>query len=121
MSEPVPSCPRCAELLERIAQLEQQVRTLEARLGQNASNSSLPPSANPPDAPKPVTKKRTGKATGGAAAHPGPDDPEPSWHQFAELPRLAAVVTEFQGHARTCPGCGHVTRQRIPAEVRAHT
>jgi hypothetical protein len=30
------------------------------------------------------------------------------------------VVTEFQGHARTCPGCGHVTREAIPAEIRAH-
>jgi transposase len=55
------------------------------------------------------------------AAQPGPDDPAPSWHQFAELPRLAAVVTEFQGHARTCAGCGHGTRERIGAEVRAHT
>jgi len=53
-------------------------------------------------------------------AQPGPDDPGRS-HQFAELPRLAAVVTEFQGHARTCACCGHVTRERIPAELRAHT
>jgi transposase len=155
MSEPVPACPRCAELLQRIAQLEQTVRDLEARLGQNASNSSLPPSANPPSAPKPVVKKRTGNPTGGQPGHlgvsrlrlppervthtiplipnrcercraplsaqPGPDDPAPSWHQFAELPRLAAVVTEFQGHARTCACCGHVTRERIPAEIRAHT
>jgi transposase len=30
------------------------------------------------------------------------------------------VVTEFQGHARTCSGCGHVTRETIPAEIRAH-
>jgi transposase len=155
VSEPIPTCPRCAELLERIAQLEQTVRDLEARLGQNASNSSLPPSANPPDAPSPVVKKPTGKKTGGQPGHPGqsrlrlppervqhtialipshcerchtplsaqpgPDDPQPSWHQFAELPRLAAVVTEFQGHARTCCCCGHVTRERIPAAIRAHT
>ena len=51
---------------------------------------------------------------------PGPDDPEPSWHQVAELPRLAAVVTEHQAHARTCPGCGTVNHATIPAEVRAH-
>src|SRR5512146_1257537 len=25
---------------------------------------------------------------------PGPDDPEPVWHPFAELPPVAAVVTE---------------------------
>jgi transposase len=51
---------------------------------------------------------------------PSVADPEPVWHQFAELPKVQAVVTEFQGHARTCPGCGHVTREAIPAEIRAH-
>jgi transposase len=50
---------------------------------------------------------------------PSAGDPEPVWHQFAELPKVQAVVTEFQGHARTCPDCGHVTRQAIPAEIRA--
>jgi transposase len=157
-----PSCPGCRErdaviaaLLERVATLEARVRELEGRLGQNATNSSVPPSANPPDAPKPVVKKRTGRTSGGQPGHQGrsrlrlppdrichtialvpthcercqaplpapprPDDPEPSWHQLAELPRLSAVVTEFQGHARTCACCGHVTRERIPAEIRAHT
>jgi transposase len=51
---------------------------------------------------------------------PSAGDPEPVWHQFAELPKASAVVTEFQGHARTCPDCGHVTRAAIPAEIRAH-
>jgi transposase len=51
---------------------------------------------------------------------PSAADPEPVWHQFAELPKVSAVVTEFQGHARTCPCCGHVTREAIPAEIRAH-
>ena len=90
MSEPVPSCPRCPELLERIAQLEEQVRALEARLGQNASNSSLPPSANPPSAPKPVVKKRTGQTTGGQPGHPGQSrlrlPPERVQHTIALLP-----------------------------------
>jgi len=47
-------------------------------------------------------------------------DPEPTWHQFAELPKVQAVVTEFQGHARTCTCCGHLTREAIPQEIRAH-
>jgi hypothetical protein len=45
MSEPV--CPGCVErdaviaaLLLRVSELEQRVRDLEARLGQNASNSN---------------------------------------------------------------------------------
>jgi transposase len=53
-------------------------------------------------------------------ARPAPGDPEPTWHQVAELPPLAAIVTEHQGHARTCPGCGHLNRAEIPAEIRAH-
>ena len=51
---------------------------------------------------------------------PGPGDPEPTWHQVAELPPLAAIVTEHQGHARTCPCCGHLNRGEIPPEIRAH-
>jgi transposase len=54
------------------------------------------------------------------AADPGPDDPAATWHQVAELPAVAAIVTEHQGHARTCRGCGHVTRASIPAQVCAH-
>ena len=50
----------------------------------------------------------------------GPDDPEPTWHQVAEIPPLAAIVTEHQGHARTCPCCGHLNRGEIPPEIRAH-
>ena len=53
-------------------------------------------------------------------AEPSPTDPEPTWHQVAELPELAAVITEHQGHARTCPCCGHLNRGEIPPEVRAH-
>ena len=140
-------------LLGRVQQLEQRVRDLEARLGQNASNSSVPPSANPPGAQPPVVKKRSGRASGGQPGHPGhrrqrlpadridhvialvpshcagchaplpqtpsDQDPEPTWHQLAELPRVAAVVTEYQGHARTCPGCGQVTREHIPAALTA--
>jgi len=53
-------------------------------------------------------------------AEPGPGDPEPTWHQVAELPELAALITEHQGHARTCPGCGHLNRGAIPPGIRAH-
>ena len=54
------------------------------------------------------------------SAEPGPGDPEPTWHQVAELPELAAVITEHQGHARTCSCCGHLNRGVIPPEIRAH-
>ena len=54
------------------------------------------------------------------SAEPGPGDPEPTWHQVAELPDLAALITEHQGHARTCSCCGRLNRGVIPPEVRAH-
>ena len=52
---------------------------------------------------------------------PGPNDPPPTRHQVAELPKLAAVITEYQGHARTCPCCGEVTQAAIPEDIRAHS
>ena len=157
-----PVCQGCRErdaliatLQARIAELEQRLAALEARLGTNSSNSSLPPSANPLGAPKPVVKKKSGRKPGGQPDHPphlkqllpperithtrpivpkhceqcharlpaqaGPGDPEPTRFQTIELPVLAALVTEYQGQARTCPECGHVTRAVIPEEIRAHS
>jgi transposase len=55
------------------------------------------------------------------AKGPGPIDPPPTRHQVAELPEVAAEITEFQAHARTCRGCGHVTRAVIPDAIRAHS
>jgi len=52
-------------------------------------------------------------------AEPGPHDPAPTWHQRAELAAQPVVITEFQGHARTCPACGTVTAAAIPAAERA--
>lgn len=150
-----PSCAGCRELLKRIAELDARIRDLEARLGQNASNSSMPPSANPPQAPPPVRKKPTGRKPGGQPGHtahlrrrlpperltepvihcwpdiceacqddlpcaPGPDDPEPRWHQVIELPEFPVAVTEYQAHGRTCSNCGHVNWAQIPNEIRDH-
>ena len=53
-------------------------------------------------------------------AEPAPGDPEPTWHQVAEIPPLVAEITEHQAHARTCPCCGHLNRGVIPPEIRAH-
>jgi transposase len=154
-------CPDCARLrreldaaLQRIAELEALVHELRLRLDRNASNSSIPPSANPPGAPKPVVKARSRRKRGGQPGHPGyfrrrlppervdaivdhvpascaachaplpeestPGDPEPTWHQVAEIPDPAVIVTEHRGHARTCPSCGEVTRAAIPEPIAAH-
>jgi transposase len=50
-----------------------------------------------------------------------PEDPPPTRHQVADLPRLAARITEYQGQARTCACCGQVTQATIPDAIRAHS
>jgi transposase len=146
---------RIAALERRVAELEALVRDLNARLGSNATNSGAPALRQPPGAPKPVTKKRTGKKPGGQPRHPprlkrrlppqrlhkvipfvpshcercqeplpphpAPDDSEPAWRQVAELPKLAAQVTEYQGHYRTCPGCGQLNHAPIPQDLKVHS
>src|SRR5579859_3994063 len=54
-------------------------------------------------------------------AQTGPDDPEPTWHQVAELPQFAAEVTEYQGHYRTCPCCGRLNHAPIPQDLKANS
>ena len=54
------------------------------------------------------------------SAMPGPDDPEPLWHQAVELPEFPVRATEYQAHGRTCDNCGHVTWEKIPEAISAH-
>jgi transposase len=150
-----PACPSCQQLQRRVAELEALVRDLQARLGTTASNSSLPPSANPLQAPPPVVKKKSKRKPGAQPDHPphlkqllppervqhvilyvptecshchadlpaqaGPHDPPPTRFQTVELPPVVAIVSEHQGHARTCLACGEVTRVAIPRTVMAHS
>jgi len=158
----VPACAGCRERDARIAALERRVTELEAlvrdllaKLNNNSSNSSTPPSANPLGAPKPVVKKKSPRQPGAQPGHPphlkellpcervkdtfefvpdrcehcdtalsrrpGPNDPPPTRHQVIELPPVLAIVTEYQGHTRTCPCCGKVTHAPIPREFLVHS
>ncbi len=72
-----PACPGCRErdariaaLERRVAELEALVRDLMARLGNNSSNSGIPPSANPLNAPRPVIKPKSKRKRGGQPGHP---------------------------------------------------
>ncbi|MBY0458958.1 MAG: IS66 family transposase, partial [Gemmataceae bacterium] len=53
-------------------------------------------------------------------SEPGRNDHEFACHQVAELPVMAAVVTEHQAQTRTCSHCGLLNYGTIPAAVRAH-
>jgi transposase len=52
---------------------------------------------------------------------PGPDDPEPRWHQTVELREFPVDVAEYQAHGRTCPNCDRVTWAKIPEEITLYT
>jgi transposase len=57
--------------LERIRELEQENAQLRARLGQNSTNSSKPPSSDPPGTVRaPKKKKRRKRRPGGQPGHP---------------------------------------------------
>lgn len=140
---------RNAELETRNAKLETRNAELEARLKQNSSNSSIPPSKNPPNAPAPPPKPKSGRKAGGQVGHPGHhrplwpvdqmdqivdikpshcgacgealagNDAAPVPPQVAELPPPKIEWTQINLHALTCTGCGEVTRATLPADVPA--
>jgi len=53
-------------------------------------------------------------------AERGSADPEPLWHQVAELPPVLAEDTEYQAHGRTCTACGKLTWEKISEDLRKH-
>src|SRR3954453_66480 len=130
-----------------IEALENRIAELEARLNQNSTNSSKPPSSDPIGVkrrpPDPPSKKRRG----GQKGHPrrlralvppervasvtdckptecrrcghalGGEDAEPRRHQVAELPPIEPVVHEYRLHRLCCPRCNAITCGVLPAGV----
>jgi len=108
------SCPGCGErdqviagLQQRIADLEGRLRGLEEQARRNATNSALPPSANPPQAPKPVVKPRTGRKPGGQPGHPH--------HPRLRLPPERVRRTVIH-RPKACERC----HEPLPAEPAPH-
>lgn len=80
-----PSCPNCARLQKRVTELEAlvaelqvlvaeqnaKIEALTARLNQNSSNSSKPPSSDVPWQKPASTRPPTGRKPGGQPGHPG--------------------------------------------------
>ena len=64
---PTPTCHECVKLLQEIEVLKAIVHELQQRLNRNSSNSSIPPSANPLDAPKRLPRNPSGRKQGRSA------------------------------------------------------
>jgi transposase len=133
-------------ILALIQHYKQRLADLEARLNQNSTNSSKPPSSEHPHA-KPA--RHTPKSPRGAGGQPGHakhqrpllpteqcqqvipcvpptcrrcaaplrgTDPQPLRRQVWELPEIRPTVTEYQRHRLTCRW-GTITCGALPAGV----
>jgi len=136
-----------AQFEERVAEQDQRIRELEARLNQNSRNSSRPPSSDPPSTPPRSPKPPTGRSPGGQPGHEGTthqlisvdhvdevipvkpdrceecgyrlsgDDPSPLRHQVTEIPPVHPQIIEYLLHRLTCPKCAHTTMAKLPEGV----
>jgi transposase len=86
-----------AALQEQVAALQRENAELRARLGQNSSNSSRPPSSDLPGTRRPTNQLPSGRTPGGQPGHPG--------HQRVLLP-LAQVDHVISLVPVVCRQCG---------------
>ena len=131
----------------QVAELKQQVQDLKARLDQNSTNSSKPPSTDPIGVKRKPPTPPSKKCRGGQKGHPrrmralvppervasvtdckpvecrrcghalSGEDAEPRRHQVAELPPIEPEVHEYQLHRLCCPHCHTVTSGTLPDGV----
>jgi transposase len=133
-----------AELRAKVRALQQQVQELQDRLNHNSTNSSRPPSTDPPGVKRRPPHACSRRKTGGQPGHERrqrlllrPDrtevlkpkhcrrcghvlrgeDPQPLRHQVLDLPPIRPEVTEYQLHRLRCPDCGLSTCASLPADV----
>ncbi len=104
-------CAQVAQLRTENAHLRERVQTLEARLGQNSSNSSRPPSSDPPSVPPCPPHAPTGRARGAQPGHQA--------HLRQVLPE--AEVTRMVEHwPQTCRQCQQPLPRLAQGEPRRH-
>src|SRR4029079_7283336 len=78
------------------AALQERIRELEGQLGQNSSNSSRPPSTDPPQAPPRPKAPPTGRKRGGQAGHRG------HWRALLPVEQVGEVVVVVPEVCRHC-------------------
>ena len=139
-----------AALREQVAQvddLKAEINELRERLGQNSSNSSKPPSSDPPSYKAKPSREPKGRKRGGQPGHQGsarklkPEteadhlidfkpvscrqcgrrlrgtDAHPQRHQVSEVPSAPVILTEYRRHTLRCHHCGIDTRAGWPSEM----
>jgi transposase len=130
-----------------VAALLEEVRELKARLGQNSSNSSQPPSSDKPSGAPRRSREPSGKPRGGQRGHKPHkrallppervertvecvpencrrcgetlegEDREPLVHQVLEVPPVIAMAVEYRLHRLHCTRCGITTQGELPKDA----
>ena len=131
----------------RSAALAAEVAELKEQLGQNAQNSSRPPSTEGPAVKRKPPREPSGRQRGAQPGHRRyertlvpleqvkevirckppqcrrcgaalhGDDPQPLRHQVMEVPPVTPEVSEYQLHRLVCAQCGVTTCGRLPPGV----
>jgi transposase len=91
--------------------LQERVRELDARLGQDSSNSSRPPSSDPPQAPPRPKAPPSGRKRGGQPGHRGAYR---ALLPFEQVDEIVPVVPERCRHCeQPFPGTAAPRRSRV--------
>lgn len=123
-------------LSHQVVTLTARLAELEAKLGQDSSNSSRPPSSDGPQVKRGVPRPPSPRRRGGQKGHPKHqrvilppdevidhkpphcdrchtplvgDDPEPIIEQVVDLPVVMRHVIHHRRHAPACPRCRATT------------
>lgn len=91
-------------LLGAVAELQAEVAELREKLGRSSSNSSQPPSSDPPWRPT-RRKSASGRKQGGQPGHPG------SHRRLQPLDQVDEVIDV---EPQQCRGCGHRFEREPP-------
>ena len=83
-------------LWDEVVRLRARVQELEARLGQNSTNSSRPPSSDPPETPPRPPAPPTGRRRGGQPGH------RPHQRALVPLEQVDQVVAHWPAQCRGC-------------------
>ena len=131
--------------MAEVTTLRAENQDLRAQLKRNSSNSSQPPSSDPPWTPRGAGPPAGSRKRGGQPGHKGHKrklvdadevvllkpsecahcgggldgtDEDPYRHQVTDVPaEIRARVTEYQVHSLSCDTCGHETKGELPADV----
>lgn len=97
-----------------VAQLEQKVMELEARLNRHSGNSAQPPSADPPHAPQRKATEKSGRQPGGQPGHPG------NHRQLLPPDQVDKIVEHRVTACPHCQGSLHETVGRRDPPLERH-